>query len=224
MSTSAVGVEQNTPLFHCHNTQAPSQLGINPAASSPLLPPAPLVRVARSPSPPVTISFPSSPAPYPPPKHQHNINQKDKYYLPSLLFPPHRPSITTPTPDPLHPSSHHPQLTIQSLPHPQLTMRFPTLALLSALAAKASADAMASYTECYFGSCSSSRAVWYTDFGHHKVDANEGCRKGASDMQEMCVDWRNGRGHFRFPNGPKRCFHLEKRIGQFLSGLSLLWG
>lgn len=95
-------------------------------------------------------------------------------------------------------------------------MRFPTLALLSALAAKASADAMASYTECYFGSCSSSRAVWYTDFGHHNVDANEGCRKDASDMQEMCVDWRNGRGHFRFPNGPKRCFHLEKRIGQFL--------
>ncbi|KAK0753786.1 hypothetical protein B0T18DRAFT_424278 [Schizothecium vesticola] len=91
-------------------------------------------------------------------------------------------------------------------------MRFSGLALLSALAAKVSADAMASYTECYFGSCTSHRAVWYTDFGSHNVDANEGCRKGASDMEEMCVDWGNGRGHFRFPNGPRRCFKLERRI------------
>lgn len=98
-------------------------------------------------------------------------------------------------------------------------MRFSGLALL-ALAARASADAMASYTECYFGSCTSHRAVWYTDYGSHDIDANEGCRQGALDMVDFCVDWANGRGHFRFPNANKRCFRIEKRIGGFFAPLS----
>ncbi|KAK4118064.1 hypothetical protein N657DRAFT_545558, partial [Parathielavia appendiculata] len=85
-------------------------------------------------------------------------------------------------------------------------MRLFGLALVAALAARASADAMASYTECTLSHCSSHQAVWYTDYDSQDISADEGCRTGASGMREFCVDWGNGRGHFFYGNGPKRCF------------------
>jgi hypothetical protein len=85
-----------------------------------------------------------------------------------------------------------------------------TLALLCALASTCAADSMAVYSRCTFDqvwSCSSDKAIFYTDFGAYNIDANGGCRgTGVPSMVDFCVDWSQSRAHFRYSHQSfKRC-------------------
>ncbi|KAK4446157.1 hypothetical protein QBC34DRAFT_383578 [Podospora aff. communis PSN243] len=96
-------------------------------------------------------------------------------------------------------------------------MHLPSLSLsLVTLLGTATADSMASYRECaYAGSaCHSHRAVWFSSYDAQDINADSGCRTGASGMKEFCVDWSMWppRGHFYYHGQGKRCFRHTKRI------------
>ena len=58
-----------------------------------------------------------------------------------------------------------------------------------------------------FVACGLYYAHWHSAFGVHSIDARDGCRDlDVPGMNEFCIDWPRGRGHFRFDNQGKRCF------------------
>ena len=84
------------------------------------------------------------------------------------------------------------------------------LALVGLFTTPTLADSMAVYSGCgfnYGGGCDSSQAVFYTDYGGFRIDANDGCRAtGVPGMVDFCVDWKASRAHFRFSHQSfKRC-------------------
>jgi hypothetical protein len=92
-------------------------------------------------------------------------------------------------------------------------MRFDVTAVLMALAMTASADRMEVFTSCGPGNCDSSDAIFYTDYGTYRVNANTGCRgTSVPAMVEFCVDWDNRRSHFRFSGQGKRCLVQDSQI------------
>jgi hypothetical protein len=82
------------------------------------------------------------------------------------------------------------------------------VAFIAMLFGTCTADKMWVHTTCpIFGSCDSSRALFYTDYGVYLVNANEGCRgTNVPGMIDFCMDWGNQRGHFQFSHQDfKRC-------------------
>jgi len=96
-------------------------------------------------------------------------------------------------------------------------MRFDILAVLAALAMNASADRMEVFTKCAAcKNCDSSTALFYTDYGTYKVNAEEGCRRTkVPGMVKFCVDWGKRRAHFKISGQSKRCLtqDLENPYG-----------
>lgn len=85
----------------------------------------------------------------------------------------------------------------------------PLVAALSAMSTTVSADLLTIYTTCYnTGASCDSFGRWHTAFGHHDINANEGCRNPSGtvpNMYEFCMDWGNHRAHFYFTGQSKRC-------------------
>ncbi|KAK3325028.1 hypothetical protein B0H66DRAFT_636530 [Apodospora peruviana] len=61
--------------------------------------------------------------------------------------------------------------------------------------------------------------LWGTDvdgrFDRCKIDGTDGCRAGPTigvpGMVELCIDWKNGRGHFKFDHQDfRRCFVRDR--------------
>ncbi|KAK4151560.1 hypothetical protein C8A00DRAFT_35811 [Chaetomidium leptoderma] len=72
------------------------------------------------------------------------------------------------------------------------------LTSLVALATTASADYLDVTVICVFGGCNNV-GYFTTAHGTYQVNANDGCRgTSVPDMTEFCVDWKNGRAHFKF--------------------------
>ncbi|KAK1984176.1 hypothetical protein LZ30DRAFT_586804 [Colletotrichum cereale] len=93
-------------------------------------------------------------------------------------------------------------------------MRFGIAIPVAALATTSTADRMTVFTECGpFDICDNKNAMFYTDDGTYKVNANKGCRDtGVPGMTEMCVDWDKFRGHFKFSHqANKRCLLMRER-------------
>ncbi|KAL6914984.1 hypothetical protein ACHAPO_009720 [Fusarium lateritium] len=86
-------------------------------------------------------------------------------------------------------------------------MRFDLAAIIASLALTTAADRMEVFTKCGGGTCDSRQAVFYTDVGSYKVNADKGCRKtSVPGMTEFCVDWDRRRAHFKFSHqATKRC-------------------
>ncbi|UKZ74919.1 hypothetical protein TrVFT333_002589 [Trichoderma virens FT-333] len=95
-------------------------------------------------------------------------------------------------------------------------MRMQYLSALTALSSGVTADYLNVVTNCgVFGNCGSEKAVWYTDFGYNPVDANEGCRDpNIPNMNTLCMDWGNRRGHFFFDGQGKRCIQ-ERAVAEY---------
>ncbi|KAK4237957.1 hypothetical protein C8A03DRAFT_15533 [Achaetomium macrosporum] len=87
----------------------------------------------------------------------------------------------------------------------------PDLAVLASFATIAAADYLETFTTCpWIGSCDS-EGWWYTCCGRYSIYPTEGCHYynsdnvGVPDMNTLCMDWNNRRGHFLFDNQPNRC-------------------
>jgi len=92
-------------------------------------------------------------------------------------------------------------------------MRLSTIAL-PLLAAHAAADQVLVYTTCGLV-CNSQHAIWNTNFGHYRIDANEGCRSSGQvpSLRSFCFDWGRERAHFFFSGQGKRCLKMRSSLG-----------
>ncbi|KAM7209867.1 hypothetical protein V8F06_014749 [Rhypophila decipiens] len=90
-------------------------------------------------------------------------------------------------------------------------MRLTTLTLsaltLGLQVAQVSADVLTILTrKGVTGSSDSSNAMWETISNVYSFNANEGCRNpGVPNINRVCMDWGNKRGHFNTIFGEKRC-------------------
>ncbi|OAQ96087.1 hypothetical protein LLEC1_04818 [Akanthomyces lecanii] len=87
-------------------------------------------------------------------------------------------------------------------------MHFPTAAaVLSALSAVCSADWLEVYQRCRALDKCEGLGYFHTDYGEYEVNANDGCHRTSKPaMTQFCIDWSQGRAHFKFAGQPsKRC-------------------
>lgn len=66
-----------------------------------------------------------------------------------------------------------------------------------------------------FGQYDRSDAIFFTDYGAYRVNANNGCRgTSVPGMTDFCVDWARTRGHFKYSHQDfKRCMIVTSRTG-----------
>lgn len=90
-------------------------------------------------------------------------------------------------------------------------MHLPSLSLaILALANAAAADYAITTWRCPIPTLASGACQgggrWFTNSGVYTVNADDGCRGTSIPyINQVCFDWKAGRGHFYAENQPKRC-------------------
>jgi len=95
-------------------------------------------------------------------------------------------------------------------------MRLPTLAVLAPLVSFAAADKLVVNVECNTIRCSYLDGRWHSAFGKYFVDGKDGCHDPpyVPGLNDLCLDWALGRGHFYFDGQRKRCLSHHGRYDQ----------
>ncbi|GAB1318183.1 hypothetical protein MFIFM68171_08393 [Madurella fahalii] len=85
--------------------------------------------------------------------------------------------------------------------------------MVAGLVSTVAADALSVYSRCPPGvgaDCPERTGIWWTNFGNHITDARGGCKNpGVPGINNLCIDWPGGRGHFDADNQPRRCIQQE---------------
>ncbi|OHE99737.1 hypothetical protein CORC01_04873 [Colletotrichum orchidophilum] len=95
-------------------------------------------------------------------------------------------------------------------------MRVDLAALVAAIATSCIADYLVVHTRCTSWdpkSCERTDSWFYLNGGRASVNGNHGCRSVpiVRFMQDMCLDYDSGRGHFQFEHQHRRCMALSPK-------------